>query len=117
MDGWTDAHSWRDVADMGLQPEGQSRPLEAERRAGDKQQGGLHGLHDGAAVQDADFSAPAGKKAQNDASLLLLSPNKGLSTQLSQKSVLFEYTPPADNDSADFSCAFSSSFFFFFFKG
>lgn len=60
MDGSTDAHSGRDVADVGLEPEGQSRPLQAEGRAGDEQQEGLHGLHDGAGVQDAHFSAPAG---------------------------------------------------------
>lgn len=62
MGGWTDAHSWGNLADVGLQPESQSRPLEAERRAGDEQQEGLLGLHDGAAVQDAHFIAPAAKK-------------------------------------------------------
>lgn len=62
MDGLSDAHSGRDVADVGLQPERQSCPLQAEGRAGDEQQEGLHWLHDGAGVQDAHFSAATGKK-------------------------------------------------------
>lgn len=61
MDGLTDTHSGCDVADVGLQQEGQSCPLQAEWRAGDEQQEGLHWLHDGAGVQDAHFSTPAGE--------------------------------------------------------
>lgn len=62
MDGLTDSHSGCNVANVGLEQEGQSCPLKAKRWAGDEQQEGLHRLHDGAGVQDVHFSTAAGKR-------------------------------------------------------
>lgn len=45
------------MTDVGLQPEGESGYVPAKRRAGNEQQDCLHGLHDGAAVQDGQLGA------------------------------------------------------------
>lgn len=45
------------MTDVGLQPEGESGYVQAKRRAGNEQQDCLHGLHEGAAVQDGQLSA------------------------------------------------------------
>lgn len=42
---------------MGFQIEGESGAAQAERRAGDEQKDCLHGLHEGAAELDGQFSA------------------------------------------------------------
>ena len=47
-------HCGCDVTDVGPQVEGESG---AKRRAGDEQQDCLHGLHEGAAELDRQFSA------------------------------------------------------------
>ncbi len=45
------------MTDVGLQIEGESGAAHAERRAGDEQKHCLHGLHEGAAELDGQFSA------------------------------------------------------------
>lgn len=50
-------HCGCDVADVGLQSEGEGGAAQARRRAGDEQEGCLYGLHDGAAELRRHFGA------------------------------------------------------------